>query len=54
MPDAPLAGLPALVERFWCVIAAELVAGLRNDVGDLVPHSVSAGLAAWEDWLDCQ
>jgi hypothetical protein len=54
MPDATLAGLPALVERFWPVIAAELVAGLRNDDGDLVPHPVSAGLAAWEDWLDSQ
>lgn len=54
MPDTTAATLPALVERFWPVIAAELVAGLRNDDGDLVPHPVSAGLAAWEDWLDSQ
>jgi hypothetical protein len=54
MPDTTAATLPALVERFWPVIAAELVAGLRNDDGDLVPHPPSAGLAAWEDWLDCQ
>jgi hypothetical protein len=54
MPDTPLAGLPALVDRFWPVIAAELVAGLRNDDGELVPHPVSTGLAAREDWLDSQ
>jgi hypothetical protein len=54
MPDTTAATLPALVERFWPVIAAELVAGLRNDDGDPVLHPVSAGLAAWEDWLDSQ
>lgn len=54
MPDTPLAWLPVLVERFWPVIASELVAGLRNDDGDLVPHPVSVGLTAWEDWLDSQ
>jgi hypothetical protein len=54
MPDTPLATLPALVERFWPVIAAELAAGLRNDDGELVRHPVSAGLAAWDDWLDSQ
>lgn len=54
MPGTTPATLPALVDRFWPVIAAELVAGLRNDDGDPVPHPVSAGIAAWEDWLDSQ
>jgi hypothetical protein len=54
VPDTTPATLPALVDRFWPVIAAELAAGLRNDEGELVPHPVSVGLAAWEDWLDSQ
>lgn len=54
MPDTAIATLPALVNRFWPVIGAELTAGLRNDDGDRIPHSADAGLEAWEDWLDSQ
>lgn len=54
LPDTVIAELPALVDRFWPVIAAELTAGLRNDDGDLIPHSAVRRLEAWEDWLDSQ
>jgi hypothetical protein len=54
LADTTAATLPALVDRFWPVIAAELAAGLRDDDGDLLPHSALIGLAAWEDWLDSQ
>ncbi len=43
---------PALIDRYWPVIAAELVAGLRDDDGKIIPHSVLDGLTAWENWLD--
>lgn len=52
LPDTTTTNLPALVDRFWPVIAAELIAGLRNDNGNLLPHSAASGLEAWEDWLD--
>ncbi|GLR66397.1 hypothetical protein GCM10010909_10770 [Acidocella aquatica] len=54
LPDMTTAALPALVDRFWPVIAAELIAGLRNDDGERLPHSAARGLEAWEDWLDSQ
>ena len=44
--------LPALLDRYWPVIAAEISAGLRDENGTLLPHSVEAGLTAWETWLD--
>jgi hypothetical protein len=44
--------VPGLVDRLWPAVAAQLAAGLRNDAGNTVPHSVAVGLAAWEDWLD--
>ncbi len=44
--------LPALLDRFWPVIAAEISAGLRDENGTLLPHSAEAGLTAWESWLD--
>jgi hypothetical protein len=46
------AALPAQVDRYWPVIAAEISAGLRDENGRLLPHSTEAGLAAWEAWLD--
>ena len=46
------AEVPALVERYWPVIAAQIVAGLRDDDGNMVEHSVEQGLTAWEGWLD--
>ncbi len=44
--------LPGLVDRLWPAVVAQLAAGLRDDDGNTVPHSISVGLAAWEDWLD--
>jgi len=44
--------LPSLVDRYWKVVAAELMAGLRDDRGNIVPHSIEAGMAAWETWLE--
>ena len=44
--------VPGLVDRLWPAVAAQLAAGLRDDAGNTVPHSVAVGLAAWEDWLD--
>ena len=46
------AALPALLDRFWPVIAAEISAGLRDENGTLQPYSAEAGLSAWEAWLD--
>ena len=54
LPDTTAATLPAFVDRFWPVIAAELAAGLRGDEDPLLPHSVDIGIEAWEDWLDSQ
>jgi hypothetical protein len=51
-PEVKSEDIPALVDRYWQVIAAELSAGLRDDAGQVVPHSVAAGLVAWETWLD--
>lgn len=44
--------VPALIDRFWRPVAAELAAGLRDENGRLIPHSVEAGITAWETWLD--
>jgi hypothetical protein len=44
--------LPALLDRFWPVIAAEITADLREANSALLPHSTEAGLNAWETWLD--
>ena len=44
--------VPALVDRFWRPVAAELAAGLRDENGRLIPHSIADGIAAWETWLD--
>lgn len=44
--------LPALPDRFWPVIAAEISAGLRDEDGVLLPHSADAGLIAWGTWID--
>ena len=46
------AELPALVDRYWPVVAAEISAGLRDEDGRLLPHSTQVGVAAWEAWLD--
>lgn len=53
MPDSVAeAELPAFLDRFWPVIAAEISAGLRDENGVLLPHSAEVGLSAWENWLD--
>lgn len=44
--------VPALVERYWPVYAAKLSAGLIDDDGRDVPHTVERGLEAWDSWLD--
>lgn len=44
--------VPALIERYWPVYAAKLSAGLIDDDGKDVPHTVERGLQAWEAWLD--
>jgi hypothetical protein len=44
--------IPALVDRYWTVIAAELAAGLLDEDGNIMPHSIEAGIAAWENWVD--
>ena len=41
-----------LVDRFWPVIASQIVAGLRDENGVLKPHSIETGIAAWERWLE--
>lgn len=46
--------MPALVDRCWPAVAAEMAAGLRDDDGNIIPHAAAAGIAAWEDWLDDQ
>ena len=48
----PSSEIPALVERYWPVIAAQINGGLRDDDGSLRKHSIPEGIAAWEDWLD--
>lgn len=53
-PHFDPAGIPALVERYWQVIAAQIVAGLRDDDGRLIEHDAATGIAAWEDWLEYQ
>jgi len=47
-PDA----IPALVERFWPVVAALIDAGLVDDDGTIRTGEFDAGQTAWEDWLD--
>ncbi len=44
--------IPALVDRCWQVVAAELAAKLRDDGGALIPYPITVGIAAWETWLD--
>jgi hypothetical protein len=51
-PGVEASELPALADRFWRPVAAELAAGLRDENGRLIPHSIAAGIAAWETWLD--
>jgi hypothetical protein len=52
VPSVSADELPGLVDRLWPAIAAQLAAGLRDDDGNTVPHSIAVGLAAWEEWLD--
>lgn len=51
-PNVEAWELPGLVDRYWEVVAAEIMAGLRDDRGTIVPHSVKAGIAAWGNWLN--
>lgn len=51
-PGVSEAEVPAMVDRYWQVIAAQIVAGLRDDEGRTIPHTVEAGIAAWETWLE--
>lgn len=51
-PGVDAGKLPGLVDRFWRPVAAELVAGLRDESGRLLPYPIGAGIAAWEAWLD--
>ena len=51
-PHAAPFEAPALIERYWPVYAAKLSAGLIDDDGKDVPHTVERGLQAWEAWLD--
>jgi hypothetical protein len=52
VPSVSADELPGLVDRLWPAVAAQLAAGLRDDDGNTIHHTVAAGLAAWEDWLD--
>lgn len=47
-----VAEVPALVERYWPVTAAMLEAGLIDDDGNEIPHSLDQGESAWADWRD--
>jgi hypothetical protein len=51
-PGGEASEVPALVDRFWRPVAAELAAGLRDENGRLIHHSIAARIAAWETWLD--
>jgi len=51
-PGVDASEVPALIDRFWRPVAAELAAGLRDENERLIPHSVEAGITAWETWLD--
>ena len=44
------ADVPALVERYWRVTAALLEAGLIDDDGHEISHSLEEGDTAWADW----
>ena len=46
------ADLPKMLDRYWPVIAAEISGNLRDENGNLRPHSASEGLRAWDAWLD--
>lgn len=53
MPGSVIeAELPAQIDHYWPVIAAQISAGLRDERGTLLPHSIESGIAAWETWLD--
>lgn len=43
--------VPALVERYWRVVASQLEAGLIDDDSNDIPHSFEEGEAAWANWL---
>lgn len=51
-PHTASSDISALVERYWPVYAAKLSAGLIDDDGRDVPHTIERGLEAWESWLD--
>jgi hypothetical protein len=51
-PGVEASEVPALVDRFWRPVAAQMAAGLRDEAGHLIPHSTAVGIAAWETWLD--
>ncbi|MEO5376147.1 MAG: hypothetical protein H7840_18180 [Alphaproteobacteria bacterium] len=50
--DVSEAEIPNLVNRYWQVVAAKMMAGLIDDDGQEVPHTIERGLAAWDAWLD--
>lgn len=51
-PGVEVEEVPALIDRFWRPVAAEMAAGLRDENGRLIPHSAAAGMTAWETWRD--
>ena len=48
VPDDEIA---ATFDRFWPVLAAQLQAGLIDEEGGPVAHSIEKGLEAWYAWL---
>lgn len=42
--------VPGLVDRYWPNVAAEMAAGLIDEAGEVVPHDLDTGLAAWRAW----
>ena len=49
VPDDEIA---ATSDRYWPVLAAQLQAGLIDEDGSPIAHSVEKGLEAWYAWLD--
>ena len=39
-----------MVERFWHCVAAQIEAGLIDECGNDIKHSVEEGEAAYDDW----